>query len=163
MDLRGVKEGVERLSMIKEQTFNISLEDDFYRFLDFIKSLDLSSKLDLEEVMRQYPARKFRFVYEYEKLSVELFKLEYEAKKVYYQIYQEYRELKNNIKLTEEMIKGLIYNDKRYNEIMEKILRIKEKLALLSAIRVALDDVGRMVYGIVQLSNNLHGINNVKD
>jgi len=163
MVLEEMKEGLERLKGIKDQAFNMSLEDDFYRFLDFIKSLDLSSKLDLEEIMRQYPARKFRFVYEYEKLSVELLKLEYEAKKVYYQIYQEYREMKNNIKLTEEMIKGLIYNDKRYIEIVEKIVKIKEKLALLSAIRVALDDVGRMIYGIVQLSSSSNGYNNAKD
>lgn len=157
MDLKSLSEGLERLNFIKEQVGVMGLEDEFYRFLDFIKSLDLSSRFDLEEVMRQYPAKKFRFVYEYERLSVELLRLEYEAKKLYYQIYQEYRELKGNMKLTEEMIKGLIYNDKRYSEIMEKIVRIKEKLALLSAIRVALEDVGRMIYGIIQLNSQFGG------
>ncbi|MEO0292561.1 MAG: hypothetical protein ABIM54_06485 [candidate division WOR-3 bacterium] len=150
-------EGLEKLNSIKDQVGNIGLEDDFYRFMEFIKSLDLSSKFDLEEIMRQYPARKFRFVYEQEKLSVELLKLEYEAKKLYYQIYQEYRELKGNMKLTEEMIKGLINNDKKYAEVMGRIFKVREKLALLNAIRVALDDVGRMIYGIVQLNSSFYG------
>lgn len=142
---------MKHLQDLTKEEMNYLLQTSEDEYLDILKFADLSNKYDLEEVMRKYPAYKARYIFALEKQNTKVLKLEQDLKVLYYELYKEYKLTKKE-NLTEEGVKAKIYTDTRYIELQNKLLEEKKILAILRGIKEVLDDVGRMVYALTNLS-----------
>jgi len=123
------------------------LDEFIEEYQEFLKSIKLDGVV-LDDVIREYPARKARFSIALEKMRAKLAELKLKQKTLYYELYKEYRKeaIEKGLKITEEGLKSLVMTDSRYIEISEEVIEAETKVGILEACKEALDDQGRMLY-----------------
>jgi len=131
---------MEKIVSLKELKIDYVVE----QFKDFLNEIKVDD-FNIKEIVRDYPARKARYSLALARTKAKLLWYKALQKKVYYEIYKEIRENAKS-KLTEEMIKSMIYTDDRYMEITKKVIELEEKVGILEACKQAFDDLGRMIY-----------------
>lgn len=114
---------------------------------NFIQSIKLDN-YNIEDIIKDYPARKARYSVALERFKVELAKKKLEQKILFYELYKKFRKesIEKGVKITEEYLKALIYTSDQYKVLSEEILELENKTNILIACKEALEDQGRMLY-----------------
>lgn len=123
------------------------LENFVAKYKEFIESVHIDT-VNIEEIAKDYPARKARYALALEKLKATLSEKKLEQKTLYYELYTKFRKeaIEKGMKITEEYLKALIFTSQEYKQISKEIIEIEKKVNILEACKEALEDQGRMIY-----------------
>lgn len=137
----------KEISNEKASDIDSLLEDFLANYKEFIESVKIDN-IHIDEIAKDYPARKARYAIALERLKAELSEKKLEQKTLYYELYTRFRKeaIEKGIKITEEYLKALIFTSEEYKQISKEIVDLERKVNILEACKEALEDQGRMLF-----------------